>query len=107
MKKVVYIAHPTSSDLAANLLKIACIFGDVAIEGEYIPFAPYFAAFAALDDELEEEREIGMRLNKEWFDRGIIDELWVYGLSEGVRQEIEWALENNVLVVYKIGGGNG
>lgn len=106
MKKVVYIAHPISSDPEANLLKIARIFKDVAIKGEYIPFAPYLAAFAALDDELENEREVGMTLNKELFERGVIDELWVYGLSDGVRHEIAWALENNVLVVYKIGGGH-
>lgn len=101
-KNIVYIAHPVSGDVQKNLNAIRMIYTVIAREcPEIVPFAPYWITCHALDDRNSRDRKIGFRHNKAIFHSGIIDELWVYGDSPGVRTEIEWAKELGIKVVNK------
>jgi len=102
MKKIVYIAHPIGGDVKINIAKVKSIYNKLSLEQEVIPFAPYILAVESLDDSNPEHRAIGFEQNKTFFERGIIDELWVYGISKGVHQEIEWAQEFNIKIIWKI-----
>lgn len=101
-KKLVYIAHPVSRDIDNNLNKIKEIYRGVSLTHcDIIPFVPYFIALHSLDDNVIIERNIGFNQNKHFFEHNIIDEMWVYGISNGVNKEIEWCNEFNIKVVYK------
>lgn len=101
MKKIVYIAHPIGGDVKNNIQKVKSIFKQLSLENKVIPFAPYLTAVETLEDSDPLQRSIGFEQNKAFFYRGIIDELWVYGISNGVNQEIEWAKELGIKVIYK------
>lgn len=100
-KPIVYIAHPIASYPKINISLIKGIFERLSLENKVIPFAPYLTAVEVLDDEDPEQREIGFDQNKAFFERGIIDELWVYGISQGVELEMEWAKELGIKIVMK------
>ena len=101
-KKIVYIAHPISGNVHVNLNKIQNIYAEITDNyPDAIPFAPYWITCHALDDNRPTDRAIGFSHNKEFFDRKIMDEVWVYSDSPGVRQEIEWAKELGIKVVNK------
>lgn len=101
--KVVYIAHPVGGDVAGNIEKIINICREIHLQSDnIIPFAPYLLSLQYLDDNIPEERELGMRADKEYFKRKAFDELWVYGdLSAGVKKEIKCAEEYGIPIVYK------
>lgn len=103
MKKVVYIAHPISGDVRGNMEKVAKIIRDIAMNDRMtIPFAPYFSMLAAFDDIIPEERERGMVNNLEFFSKGFIDELWIYGEpTKGMQMEIAMANEFNIPIIQK------
>lgn len=102
-KKLVYIAHPIGGNVKKNLDKIKAIYYLLTHgNNDIIPFAPYWSTCHAFDDSNPEHREIGMVQNKYFFENKIIDEVWVYcGLSNGVKQEIEWASQFGIKVVFK------
>lgn len=100
-KQIVYIAHPIASDPEGNIAKVKAIFRDLSLKNEVIPFAPYLTAIDVLDDTNPAHRSIGFEQNKAFFERGIIDELWVYGLSNGVLTEIDWANGYGIKIKYK------
>lgn len=101
-KRLIYIAHPISGDIENNLNKIKSIYRDISLTyHDVIPFAPYFIALHSLDDNVIVERSIGFNQNKYFFENNIIDEMWVYGISKGVLQEIEWCKEFVINVSYK------
>lgn len=103
MKKLVYIAHPIGGiEINENIRKVKTIYKHLPLENEVIPFAPYLVAVQSLDDLNYQHRAIGFEQNKVFFERKIIDELWVYGMSAGVQQEIDWAVEFGIKVVGKI-----
>jgi len=101
-KKLVYIAHPIGGDVKGNLEEIKRLYAAIISEcPDVIPFAPYWITCHALVDDYPDHRKIGMEQNKYFFENKIIDEVWVYGgVSEGVKQEIEWASENGIKVVF-------
>lgn len=102
MSKIVYIAHPVSGDMYnTNIQNIKKIYRDLAIEGEVTPFVPYLASLSCLDDWFPPERVVGIRINKVFFERKTFDELWIYGKSKGVNEEILWANEFGIPVIYK------
>jgi hypothetical protein len=100
---VVYIAHPISGAVEKNLARIEEIVKHVLqLSGRAYPIAPYRDACRYLCDAFASDRDRGMKMNELYFTSGLIDELWVCGkVSQGVRIEIEWALENNIDVVFK------
>ena len=75
----VYPAHPISGDVEGNVAKLKKIERALFLTEGIIPVAPFIGANAALDDNKPEERAIGMRANVEYFKRGMIDEVWLYG----------------------------
>lgn len=103
MSKIVYIAHPIGGDVEGNIQKIKEIVRGINLrEPDVVPFAPYLSDVLALDDDIPEHRTRGFANNKRIFDSGIIDELWVYGASEGVEEEINWAIKQSIPIDAKL-----
>jgi hypothetical protein len=52
---------------------------------------------------VEEERNRGIETNLEPFERGYVDELWLFGdrISEGMKREVRKAIELGIPVVCK------
>ncbi|SEV88655.1 hypothetical protein SAMN05428988_0129 [Chitinophaga sp. YR573] len=100
--KIVYIAHPISGDIAGNLEKIRQIVRKINLEcADIVPFAPYWVDCHALDDTIPSERERGIKNDTEFFKRGVIDEVWLFGdrISFGMQCEIEMAVSLGISVV--------
>jgi hypothetical protein len=92
--KIVYVAHPISGDVHSNVDIVKDIITHISMtEPDVVPFAPYLTALAVLNDEDPEARALGIRWNYEFFRRGLIDELRLYGdtLSPGMVEEIRFA----------------
>lgn len=101
--KIVYIAHPISNDVKANIGKILKIVQEINLtEKNVIPFAPYIVDVMALDDNDPEQRKRGISNNLAYFQSGIIKEVRVYGdyISKGVAEEIALARQLNIQVAY-------
>lgn len=50
-KKIIYIAHPIGGDIKGNLEKVGEIYRHLSLyRPDVIPFAPYIATIACLDD---------------------------------------------------------
>jgi len=107
-RKLVYIAHPISGDVDANLADLARVLriinldihplrwkmrGDAADYdfSNIIPIAPYYADIIALDDTKPLERKRGMDNGLAIILTGIFDELWLTGntISLGMKEEIK------------------
>lgn len=103
MKKIIYLAHPIGGDVEGNIKRVLAIVRQLSIENEVIPFAPYIVDVQALDDSNPIERGIGFAHNMAMFERGIIDEVWLYGgrISNGMATEIKWAEYFGIKVVQK------
>jgi len=102
--KIVYIAHPISGNIEDNLKRITNIIRYINLmESDVVPFAHYFVDCYALDDNNPEERKRGIKNDTEFFKRGFIDELWLYGdrISHGMSEEIKLAHELGILIVPK------
>ena len=90
---------------AGNMAKVLAICEQVHKEG-HIPVAPYLVSLQYLNDEVVEDRELGVEANLVCFHRGFVDELWLYGdkISEGMKREIALAKELKIPVVAKTEG---
>jgi hypothetical protein len=102
--KIVYIAHPISGVVEGNLKAITEIAREIMFfDTEVIPFAPYFFDCHVLNDSVPEERQRGIRNDREYFNRGVIDEVWVYGprISNGMKAEIDLAHSLEIPVFIK------
>ena len=97
MAKIIYVAHEVSGDVEGNIKRILAICRRLHTK-EVIPFAPYLTALQYLDDADAEERELGIRANAEFFRRGTIDEVGVFGrkVSRGIFGEFELALQYGI-----------
>jgi len=92
--RIAYIAHPIGGDVQNNLEKIKNIVRHINLtEPEIVPFAKYWVDCHALDDNSREERERGIKNDREFFERRSFDELRLYGdrISKGMRAEIALA----------------
>lgn len=96
--KIVYIAHPISGDIDANLADIARIIRIININAEenplfieVVPCAPYYADCIALDDNKEYERRKGIFNGQTLILSGVFDELWLTGdkISLGMQEEVK------------------
>jgi len=102
--KIAYIAHPISGDIKNNLQKIIDIIREINItQTDVVPFAHYWVDCHALDDDKPSERQRGINNDLEFFSRGFIDELWLYGdkLSNGMLAEIDICRGLNIPIVAK------
>src|SRR3989344_6612818 len=90
---LVYIAHPMKGDIAGNKQRVVEICKQI-LSPDIIPFTPYLSAFEYLDDDDPAQRELGMKMNRFYFERKIIDVLLICGdkISRGVRSEMKLAL---------------
>lgn len=118
MSKIVYVAHPISGNIEANLkdlcrilrvinmnqlvLKFRLDSDDIinetvtvdAIQYDFsgiIPCAPYYADIIALDDTIAAERKRGVENDITLIQTGMFDELWLTGdkLSFGMIEEVK------------------
>lgn len=100
--KIVYIAHPISGDIHDNLKKIRAIVRDINLRFDNIvPFVPYYPDIVSMDDTIQNQRERGIANDKEIFRRKLMDEVWVYGMSAGVKAEIELASSLGIPVIFR------
>lgn len=100
--KIVYIAHPIGGDVKGNVRKILAIVKKINLNmPDVVPFAPYIADVLAMDDDIKEQRERGIKNDKEILMSGIVKELWLYGrkISGGMEDEIETAFDYNIPVI--------
>jgi len=101
-KLMVYIAHPVSGDISGNIDRVKDICEEIHKNSpNIIPLAPYIVPLLYLDDNIPEERRLGIEANKAMFRRGGFDELWLYGdkVSGGMREEVELCVELGVPVL--------
>ena len=107
-KKVVFIGHPVSGDVEGNIKKILGICKKIHNKN-IIPCVPYLVSLQYLNDDIVEDRELGISANLECFHRNYIDELWLFGdrISSGMKQEIKLALKMNIPIVAKTKGTRG
>jgi hypothetical protein len=96
-KKLIFIAHPIGGDVKGNMEKVLAICEHVHREGN-IPVAPYLVSLQYLNDAITEDRELGVEANLSCFNRGFVDELWLYGdrISSGMKREILMARVNRI-----------
>lgn len=100
--KIVYIAHPIGGDVDQNIAKVLRIVREINLHSKtVVPFAPYIVDCLALDDDIQEQRERGIMNNAVLFDKGFIDELWLFGdrISVGMWIEIDAAVHLGIKVV--------
>lgn len=100
-KKRVFICSPFRGEIEDNVKRAkeccrSAIFADV------VPIAPHIYFTQFLDDTACEERELGIACGLELLD--LCDEVWVYnenGITEGMREEIEYAKQKGIPLIYK------
>lgn len=100
--KIVYIAHPISGDIEANLADIRRIVRHINLMSlEYVPFVPYYADIVSLDDNNPIERMRGIDNDMAIMSKGFIDELWLTGdrISKGMQNEKTYAEQLGIKVV--------
>ena len=102
MGRVVYIAHPVSGDVDGNIKSILKICNDIhKADNDIVPFAPYLVSLKYLDNDVVEEREMGVQVNIEFFERRTMQEVWLCGssISPGMVQEIKLAKQFNIPII--------
>jgi len=104
-KKTVFISHLVGGDVHGNAKKILDICKKIH-DKNIIPVVPYLVTIRYLNDEIAEDRKLGMEANFEAFRRGYIDEVWLFGdrISPGMEQEIRLALELSIPIFPKTDG---
>lgn len=102
--KVVYIAHPIGGDVENNIEKVLGIIKEINLNySDVVPFAPYIVDCLALDDNDLRQRERGIKNDIELFNRGFINEVWLYGdrVSKGMLEEVKLAHKLSIPVFCK------
>lgn len=99
-ERFIYICSPCQGDMEKNITK-AQDYCREAVEffPDVVPIAPHIYCTQFLDDTQPEERAIGMEMGIAFL--SMCSEIWVYGMenpSEGMKREIEYAMEHGILV---------
>ena len=96
----VYICSPYRGDTKKNAAA-AIEYCRYAIDKGVIPIAPHIYMTQFLNDDIPEQRELGLQIGLEAL--ADCSEVWVFGdyISEGMKQEIVTALEAGQKVVIK------
>lgn len=97
---ILYIAHPIKGDVKNNILAIYNIVSTINNRSiDILAFAPYLSY--GLDDNIPSEREKGIIYDKVFFDKGIIDGLWLFGnrVSDGMIHEIDLSLKHGIHIL--------
>lgn len=100
MPKIVYIAHQIGGAVQDNVRAVLRICRELH-SPEIIPFAPYIAALQYLNDDVPEDRLLGVTANREYFRRRVMDEVWLAGprISPGMRDEVLLSIKYGIPVV--------
>lgn len=95
--KLIFVASPYAGDVEKNIeyAKEACRY--VLNEGNAF-FCPHLLYPQILDDNILEERKLGIKMGKEFLNQ--CDELWVFGknITNGMFEEIEFARRKGILI---------
>lgn len=94
--KKVYVASKYAGDVEANVMAARAYCRRVIEEG-YMPMASHLLYPQFIDDNIPEERRLGMSFGFEMMK--LCDEVWVFGaVSSGVAEEIVKAEENGITI---------
>lgn len=99
--KTVFIAHPISGNEEENLRKVIEICKELNSKG-IIPIFPSHSWRQYLEPGTDPKYWSGL-VNDEYFRRGMVDEVWLYGetISPGMEKEIKLAISYGIPVVPK------
>ena len=99
--KKVYVASKYAGDVEANVMAARAYCRRVIEEG-YMPMASHLLYPQFVDDNILEERRLGMSFGFEMMK--LCDEVWVFGtVSSGVAEEVVKAEENGITVRSSVG----
>ena len=98
-QKLIYVASPLRGDIEGNIKRAYNYCRWAAMQG-VIPVASHILFTGFLDDEILEEREMGIRLGIDLLRH--CDAIWVFGdvITEGMKNELDWARILNKPVRY-------
>lgn len=102
--KICYIAHQVGGEVSENLAHVRRIIREINIEyPDVVPFCPWYSDVVSLCDDVQQERERGLKNCHRVLTSGVVDELWLYGprISKGMAGEIEMAKEMGIKIVPK------
>lgn len=101
MAKTIFIAHAISGDVAGNIQKVIKICKAIH-SASTIPVFPSFTWRQYLPENDSTKYYAGL-VNDEYFARGMIDEVWLYGprITEGMLKEINLAISYEIPVIPK------
>jgi len=95
----VFVCSPLRGDLEKNIALAKRLCQKVVQKG-HASFAPHAFYTQFLDDNIEEERNIGIHAGMAFLK--VCDELWVYdkkGISSGMQLEIDFCNKNGIKVI--------
>ena len=94
---MVFIASPYKGNVDKNV-RMAKKYCQFAVRQGVIPLAPHLHFPQFLDDNSEQERQLGLSFSLALLDR--CDELWIFstkdGVSKGMETEIAYAEKYNI-----------
>ena len=95
----IYVASPYKGDVETNVSN-AKKYARFVTKQELLPIAPHLYLTQFLDDDVEEERSVGLALGLQMLKR--CHEMWVFGdcISDGMAIEIEFATKRNIPIRY-------
>lgn len=98
-RPLIYVCSPYSGDVETNC-KSAIRYSRFAVEMGYIPITPHLIFTQFLDDDIEEERELGLFFGNVLMSK--CSEIWVFGstISSGMSSEIERAKRKKYTIRY-------
>ena len=98
------IKHAINEEYKSEVFLMDCMEGMKQFEDNYFdlavvdPLVPYLADLYALDDNVPNERQRGIKNDIAVLKSGLINEVWLYGdkISTGMQEEIKLAKELNI-----------
>lgn len=96
----VYICSPFSFGDRQENIRNAQRYCRYAVENHAIPYAPHLLFPQFMDDDVPEERELAMFMNRIMLAK--CDEIWIFGdvFSKGMQREIKWAKRKKLYIRY-------
>ena len=96
---MIYVCSPYRGDVAENIAfaKRCCL--EVIRAGE-VPFAPHIYFTQFLNDNIPQERELGITCGLEVL--SLCNEIWFFGdkITDGMLAEIDYAKQHGIDIVY-------
>jgi len=98
-RPVVYICSPYSGDTERNI-ENAKKYSRFAVDRNYLPITPHIYFTQFMDDEVPEERNTAIFMNRVLLSKCV--ELWVFGsvISRGMKGEIKRAKRKHLKIRY-------